>query len=362
MPDEPENPQNIPGRHRPQLSELSKETTEEDLWDLEGEFFDDEATPESVAQPEAPSEEKTEDSLEPKESRKSEKSKEAPPSKGSASQTQPKDSAKSASSESSSIRSPRSVDPKTRPKPPKASRQIGPRPMDPKSMGATPEPEPAPSGSTPTPKEEEDSLPEAESKPHSNPGTTTDTPSESKDTRKSEKLGLVILGVVFLGLAIWWVSSLFSSIPTTRLGDDQPDFPIEGRFSKVTTAETYWREPRRDGDQADKARSEVVFIPVLSVTLDDSQTGVLRAIYRDEENNFVGDSISQSFALGMFDSSGNPTVEFPATDGFQTSGDFNGYRVGDKRWTVEVFEGPSSDAPGSEFKLLFSSPISTNRQ
>ncbi len=90
-----------------------------------------------------------------------------------------------------------------------------------------------------------------------------------------------------------------------------------------------------------------------------SSNGVLRVIFRDDQGEFVGDSITQPFTSGQFDQNQSPMIEFAATSGFEQDSAFNAYRVGGERWTVEVLEGPSSNASGSEFKLLFKTPISS---
>jgi hypothetical protein len=202
-------------------------------------------------------------------------------------------------------------------------------------------------------------IPKVDPKPE--PGPATD-PTESPSVAGKEKAGLMVLGLLFVGITAWWLISLFSSVPTTRIGDDEPDYPVDGRFLTIGDGTTYWREPMRDGPRPDVARLDVEFLPVLSLTLKKSESGILRAIFRDELGDFVGDSISHGFANGHFDANANPTIEFVATDGFKSPGEFNGYRVGESRWTVEVFEGPAAGASGSEFKLLFTAPISSNRR
>ena len=350
MPDEPEKPKNLPGRHRPRLSDLAKETTEEDLWDLEEEHDSSIADPSAQAKSEPePEKPRTEPAVPPKPSDAESRPK---PSKPAVSSHQTK--------RATAIPEVRG-EATSRPAPPKAARPNGPRIHDPKS--STPSASQADQESAaqkpaePKPEPKPEQRPEPEKKQSSPAKTPGKLP-----VGKSEKTGLIALGIVFLGVAAWWIISLFSSIATTRLGDDQPEFPSKGDYITIENAETYWRVPIRDGALPDVARSEVEFIPVLKITIDDSEAGVLRAIFRNEQGDFVGDSISQPFANGVFDNNANLATEFPATDGFMNSGEFNGYRVGDDRWTVEVFEGPSADASGSEFKLLFTAPISPNRQ
>lgn len=307
MSEDPKPPSNTPRRHRPRLTELAKETTEEDLWVL-----DDEETPAApLTQTEAPT---------------------------------PEPETVAAPEE---IAAPEEPDEETlvdEPEPPEPAEAPEPEPEKPAAKKVPPTPEPA-----------------AEPKENQAKPAAPAAPSLPKPDRK-EWIGLGILGVVFLGVGIWWIVGLFSSVTTTRLGEDEPEFPIQGSFTEAESATTFWRKPIREGDRPDVARTDVIYLPVTQVTLDGEGTGVLRAIYRDDQNEFVGDSITRSFTAGYFDDSTSPTIEFPATSGFVEDADFNAYRVGGERWTVEILEGPSANAAGSEFKSLFKAPISSLRR
>jgi len=313
MPEDSTPPSNTPRRHRPRLTELAKETTEEDLWVLDDE--DDHAAPAPAPEPEkeAESVESTPAPVEPAPA-------ETPASKAIEEEV---------------------AETEVEPTPEQESPTASPASEESTTAASSPEPEPARQEPVATPKPSQ--------------------PVMTKPDRK-EWIGLGVLGAVFLAVAIWWITGLFSSVTTTRMGEDEPEFPIEGQFIEAKSAVSFWRKPIRDGENADVARSEVVYLPVAVVTLKGTGDGVLRAIFRDDEGSFVGDTITRSFTAGHFDDSGSPTVEFPATSGFQEHSDFNAYRVGGNRWTVEVLEGPSANAQGSEFKLLFKAPISSLRR
>ncbi|MFC7335695.1 hypothetical protein ACFQY0_00785 [Haloferula chungangensis] len=304
MPDEPEKPKNLPGRQRPLLSELSKETREEDLWDLE-----DNSNPST-----------------------------SPPPAQAGLPREPLDSQPDVSAEASPAASPAPID--------QASPSSVPEEDHGENLSAPHEPQHVEPTTPPEKSEETSSAPAP----------------ASRELGKSEKIGLAAFGVVFLLLAIWWGVGLFSSVTTTRMGDDQPEFPAEGKFVTINSAETYWRKPIREGANPDVARMEVEFIPVINVLIESGNTGVLRAIFRNEQGEFVGDSISKKFSNGVFEQNSQTEIEFSATDGFTSSAEFNGYRVGTDRWSIEVFEGPSTEASGSEFNLLFTAPISPNLQ
>ncbi|MEM1084658.1 MAG: hypothetical protein AAGI48_11160 [Verrucomicrobiota bacterium] len=340
MPDESESNPNLPSRHRPRLSELSKQTTEEDLWDLEEDHLS-EASGKTGAGKAAPDEPGQLGEMpvvgEPK--KPAARKRKLPP--------EPREPAPKAPDTSIGTKKEPPPEP-VESEPVKASRPHGPNPHDLKTIENAPEP-------APQLKQQEEPKPA--------PAAKDASPKKEKaEVAAKEKIGLIALTVVFVGVAAWWLTSLFSSVPTTRIGDDQPDYPVEGNYLTVESGVTYWREPNRDGPRPDVAKADVEFLPVLSLTLKEGNAGILRAIFRDELGDFVGDSISHRFSAGVFEANANSTIEFAATDGFSESGEFNGYLVGESRWTVEVFEGPSADAAGSEFKLLLTAPVSPNRQ
>lgn len=305
-----------PRSSRPRLSELSRETTEDDLWDLDDESTDaveDPAAGESVPAPveEAPPE-PAEELPEPSE--------ELPIPEEPVEPTV-------------------SVDPMPDPTEP------APVPGDPESsVAGEPDPEPGPAPETPKASRKSEDSPEAVAPKLTLP-----------DRRDLISLGIV--AVILLALGIWWIAGQFSDIPTTRYGGDQPEFPIKGEYAEVEVATTYWRSPIREGDQRDVARPEVSHIPVVSVKLSGG-TGALRAVFRTDTGDFVGDTITHAFENGKFVENRSDTIEFPATDGYETDGDMNGYRVGDDRWKIEILESPGAEASGSRFQSIFIIPVS----
>lgn len=177
---------------------------------------------------------------------------------------------------------------------------------------------------------------------------------------RREILGLAGFGFVLLLSAIWVLTRFFSAFEFKSEFVKGPDFPIKGEHITLDSAATHWREPVREGAARDFARREVNLIPVLDLTLDPAGTtaGALLVIFRNSEGQPVGDSIRRSFANGRFDAGGSATISFPATDGFVAEGDFNAYRSGKgDSWMAEVFEGPTVDAPADRFKPLATIPV-----
>lgn len=212
-------------------------------------------------------------------------------------------------------------------------------------------PEPAPGGPTSAEPPENRPKPAQPAKPERAPGAGF------AGLSGRERIALGAFAAIGLAVAIWWVVGQFSGLSTSRLGDDDPPLPAEGEYGTVKSAVTGWRAPVREGEDADVARRDVLFIPFVRVELEEGSEGVLRAIFRDDLNEFVGDSVNRRFRDGKFERTGEAEAEFPATSGFEDQADLSGYRFTDERWTVEVYEAPSADAPGSELNLLFKMPI-----
>jgi hypothetical protein len=227
---------------------------------------------------------------------------------------------------------------------------------------------PAPAAAAPTSKaspvarEVPDATPTAPPPAETGPVRTNQPKSPGRRLRlnRREIIGLAAFSFTLLLAAIWVITRFFAAFEFKSRFVEGPEFPVSGERAQIERAETYWREPVRTGDSRDFARREITMIPVLELTLspDKTTSGTLLVIFRNSESEPVGDSIRRSFTGARFDGSGQPTISFPSTDGFVEEGDFNAYRAGKgASWMAEVFEGPSIDSPANEFKLVASIPV-----
>ncbi|WP_193214747.1 hypothetical protein [Luteolibacter marinus] len=350
MPAEPPSSSNTPGRHRPALSDLSKETTEDDLWNL------DETSPEI-------------ESKQPK----------PPPTKRPAAKPLPQTPEHQEfpvdTEKPSPVRPPRTKPLGKSDEKPEPVDEIGEldEPDSPDGGKVVtlvvpdekPEPPPAPAAqdSPPVPEAVTKPSPDAPPAPAKEPKPRkTPAPETAVKPRmnRRELVGIAAFAVVLLAAAIWVLSQFFGLFRFKSEFVDKPDLPISGEHVVLAAAETFWREPVREGESRDVARREVVMIPVLEISLDPDQSpsGALRIIFRNGDGEPVGDSITRSFTGGRFDANGEVTLAFPATDGFLEMGNYNAYRTGkDGFWTAEVHEGPSINAPASQFKPLVPIPV-----
>lgn len=344
---DPPSSSGLPGRSRPQLSDLSRETTEDDLWNL-----DDDAPVVRPRQPTpapaapTPPEEPAAPSATP----------EAPAPRGLRSPVKPPaprptpadeigelEAADEATDEVVTLTSPIDEEPES------------PAPAVKKAA--------APEAIAPPVEEAEPEQPVATTPKETRPRSAATDPKGSLPRprlNRREVIGIASFAVVVMIAALWVLTRFFSQLSFTSDSAGKPDFPLKGELAWVAAADTFWREPVRSGASRDVARREVVMIPVLELTLDPEHSGggALRVIFRNSEGEPVGDPRTCPFGAGRFEGSGSATIAVAATDGFVEDGDFQAYRTGKgKRWTADVLEGPPGDTPASAFKKLSSIPI-----
>ncbi len=350
---EPPSSSGLPGRSRPVLSDLSKETTEGDLWNLDDEVS---AVPRRTPTPTPP----------PRGLKTESEAQGAP---GATAPSPPRGMSPADPVHPLSPRGERSApadeigdldEPRDQLEEdvvvmiaPTDPEENFPPPVKTTASVAKPRPE-----LVPDPEAEISSAKEDKPRPSPQPAART-APQRPRMNRR-EALGLATFGVVLLVAAIWVLTRFFSQVPMKSAFVEAPDFPVKGEHASLADATTFWREPVRDGATRDITRREVVMIPVLELELEpeNSSGGALRVVFRNGQGEPVGDSITRSFSAGRFDASGNAKVTFPATDGFLDEGAFNAYRTGKgDPWMADVLEGPSVDAPASSFKKLAPIPV-----
>ncbi|MEK7951905.1 hypothetical protein [Luteolibacter soli] len=383
---EPPNPSGLPGRNRPHLSDLSRETTEEDLWNLDEETTAAVRPRQPKAAPAAPAAKDVTPVPEPAGPA------EPPMPRGLSSPVKPLTPRSAPSDEIGEL------DEDEIPATPKAKSKPATPPAPANEVVAltsaideahTPPAAAAPSAPTspavadPEPsvdeEEEEEEQEEAdgyeddllakttsrENRPRgaSSPAAKGNIPRPRLNRR--EVIGIATFVVVAMIASVWVLTRFFSLLSFTRDSDSRPSYPMKGQLATISSGSTFWREPVRSGESRDVAKRDVVLIPVLELSLDpgNSGGGSLRVIFRNAEGNPVGDPITRGFGAGRFETTGNATATFTATDGFSADGDFQAYRTGKgKLWTVDVLEGPPGGTPASSFKKLSSIPILPERR
>jgi hypothetical protein len=170
-----------------------------------------------------------------------------------------------------------------------------------------------------------------------------------------EKIGLVVLIVILLGAAVSVLVYSLNRLPTESLSDHEIDYPVKGSHLSVNSATTYWRKPIREGPNRDTVRRDTELLPVLELDIAGGPA-TIRVLFRNDERAVVGDAVTRAVT-------GSGTLKIPATAGFEDYGMYAAYTTGQgEPWTIEVYEAKAGSAAGDDFKKLFELNISIDRR
>ena len=170
-----------------------------------------------------------------------------------------------------------------------------------------------------------------------------------------ERIGLVALLVLLLIGGGVLVLKTFGRLPTEAKRVEAGSFPVRGRLVTVLIADSYWRAPGSNGASSEIVRRGTALVPVVSFKVSGGPAAV-RVIFRDSDGKVVGDVVTRAVKAGS-------ELEVAATAGFEEVGMHAAYRTGQsKPWTVQLYEAASASAPSPDFKKLFEMRISTARR
>ncbi len=202
------------------------------------------------------------------------------------------------------------------------------------------------------------------SAPQGDPSSSPQQPSARSLPKLSrfEMLASLLFLVCLIYAGVWAVQSFRREVQAQPNPYQQPELPSNGSWAKVTSIKTFWRAPVTDGPNADTVRQDITMIPVASIALGQcsSSRGAIRVIFYNDKGIIAGDTVTHPFENHQFTKSGTSEQTFSATTGFSSFGDQEAYRAHlVKPWTVRVYEGPDENATSSEYRLLFTAPVST---
>ena len=166
-----------------------------------------------------------------------------------------------------------------------------------------------------------------------------------------ERIGLVALLALLgaAGVVIFFLT--IHRLPSKSEIAEANHYPVQGKHLTILSAASHWRAPRA----TDTARRGTQLLPVLNLKASGGPAAV-RVFFRNSEGELVGDAVTRSIKTGS-------ELEVAATAGFDDVGMHAAYRNGlSKSWTIEVFEAPTENSAGSEFKKIFVMNISTDRR
>jgi hypothetical protein len=162
-------------------------------------------------------------------------------------------------------------------------------------------------------------------------------------------IGALLVLLCLAGTVVYFFT--IHRLPSRPEFTNANEFPIHGKHLAILSASSHWRAPK----PTDTARRGTQLLPVLNLKSSGGPAAV-RVFFRNSEGELVGDAVTR-----LIQTDGD--LEVVATAGFDDVGMHAAYRNGlSKSWTIEIFEAPSQNSAGMEFKKLFIMDISTDRR
>jgi hypothetical protein len=191
--------------------------------------------------------------------------------------------------------------------------------------------------------------PETENRSPAEHPQTTPTPSTppSEPSSLVEKLSMIAVLLLLVGLFFWGLKNVYSEAPEGELVVFTTDFPVAGEKVTIESLETWWREPVRSGDEVDVGVViEAELIPCARIQLQEGGSTTLQVSFRDAEDNLIGDTINLTVENGRFARSDSPEVTIHGTDGFQDAAMINAYVQQDiDPWSLVIVEAEGDEEP-----------------
>ena len=170
-----------------------------------------------------------------------------------------------------------------------------------------------------------------------------------------ERLGLgLLLLLLLMGGGVIFFNTIHR-LPTNDARLKANHFPITGQHLSIQSANSYWRAPIAEGGNAETFRRGTQLLPVVNLTSSGGPAAV-RVFFRNSDGDLIGDAVTRLLKAGT-------PLQVAATAGFDDIGMHAAYRTGQsKPWIVQVYEAPSENSAVSDFKKLFEMNISTDRR
>lgn len=339
----PPTPDNLPPRGRPNLSNLNRDYTEIDLWELDSE--DSPAKPDNIpVEPSTsysvPSKRGSQSPIQSRNPEKQPSDVSRPPRKKEILE-KPEGILEAEIDTTQIAKKSNRTDPKYAPAKSAIENLDDIDPDEPDFLNETTS-TPVNKTLSPEPSTAKNSSETPASSPLKLPGTKLS---------KTETIGLLSLAAVLLIATILTLIHFANRVPTESPLAKDLKLPLKGERVTATSVETFWRAPL----PGETSRRGTVLVPVLNVTLEGGPAAV-RIFFRNQDGSVVGDSVTRQI-------NGKTPLVIPATAGFDDLGMHAAYRTGDSRpWIIQIFEAPTATSSINEFKKLLEADISTDLQ
>lgn len=172
---------------------------------------------------------------------------------------------------------------------------------------------------------------------------------------KVERAGMVALLVILLIAAGVIFFHAIHRLPTESARLKANDFPVKGSHATILAAESYWRAPIMEGENVETFRRGTLLLPVVKLKASGGPAAI-RVFFRNSDGQAIGDAVTRTIHAGT-------PLQVAATAGFEDVGMHAAYRTGQsKPWTIQVYEAASENSPVQDFKMLFELDVSTDRR
>lgn len=169
----------------------------------------------------------------------------------------------------------------------------------------------------------------------------------------AEKIGVATMALVLLVAAALTHHFTLHRLPIVSQYAKTQEYPVTGKYVTLAAGSTYWRSPVTDGANPDPVQGGTVLIPEVDFK-GGGNSGAIRVFFRNADGAVVGDAVTRTIKPGE-------SVRIAATAGFEDRGMHAAYKIGTgKRWTIQVLEAPTPEAPVAAFKELLKLDVSVD--
>ncbi len=174
----------------------------------------------------------------------------------------------------------------------------------------------------------------------------------------------ISMAAMVAGLLLFFTLSAFALkklIPNGPEETFKANTPFKGQFVQIIDAQTYWREPVREGANKDLVKPEVMFIPVAKVKAKEGSNGIVRCFFKNERDEIIGDTVSLAVQNGIFEKTGSNEAEIAATNGLFHKAAYHYYKTHSaekaSRWRILINEAANKEARSNDIKEIARLPI-----
>jgi len=177
-----------------------------------------------------------------------------------------------------------------------------------------------------------------------------------------ETISLICFSIILLLALSVSARALYKLLPTGPAESFKAKLPITGKIITLNGAETYWVHAANEEGSKISTRENASIIPAATLRTSKNSSGIIRCFFFNSKDEIVGDGITLILKDGIFEKSGNDTINIQSTSGFPQKSDFALYQTNagdkDERWRISINEASKPNALSADLKEIARLPIS----